>query len=895
VRPRRKPGPLLNRRNLTDNSGKSVSKGRPLRRSPLKRGLRFRLTTSVAAAIVLCGGATAVIGILVPQIATATTDTCGYPTNTTTKTATVFNESTVTRAVQVYGVGTSAKVGVFANDETSLLLGVDGMATQLGTGYLSTGLATNGTYTSLSLGSGTSGPSGTSGAGLQEQAKQGDKILIRELVGTTITSVQATVGGTTGQTFAIGTTSLPVVSFKANANYPAGTAVIDTTLAYTHASNPNLGTSTPDVSGRPQYPALFLTDLTADSLSASNPAVWTGNWQLNGPTDNQITNAPFANDVFGTWSTASTASGTYTPLKPPASNNWNLGPGSDTPSAGFAALGNEGFGTEVRWDVSELPDMIDHEQSLMPGHTYGIQVMTHDGDQNKTGGDVGEFCTTITIPTTTVTTKSTPAISESIGTGSASTSDIANIGVTGATTWSGTLQFYLCGPSASSCSNSTGTAIGPAISVDQTTSQPVSSTPATVTSAGSYCWAAFFTSLTSGVPSGPDKGANECFTVNPVTPTLGTTAGGPVLLGNPVTDKASLMGTANQPGFPVINGPLGAKAGGSIAFFLYGPDTTTTNCSTLATGFPLGGIQVNISPPGGSPPGGDGTYGPVSFTPSVVGTYHWVASYSGNSPNTNSTIHNTDCKDSGEDVTVQQIATKTVTTPSAGSGGTTTFGSTVTDHAVVTAVQSGDGTPTGTVTFFICNPKQTSGGACPDPNGTQVGIAVTTSAVSGSDPPASSADSIGVTANMTGTWCFRAVYTPGGANGANYTGSNDATSGECFTVTDTTASTSGQTWLPNDTATVTSANGASLNGTLSAQLYTDATCGASGGTAVTGQLYQKTLTNATSAADTTLTTNNASFTVSTSTSVSWLITFTSTDPNVGGSMHCESTSLTINN
>jgi hypothetical protein len=29
--------------------------------------------------------------------------------------------------------------------------------------------------------------------------------------------------------------------------------------------------------------------------------------------------------------------------------------------------------------------------------------------------------------------------------------------------------------------------------------------------------------------------------------------------------------------------------------------------------------------------------------------------------------------------------------------------------------------------------------------------------------------------------------------------------------------------------------------------------------------------------------------------VSWLVTFTSSDPNVAGSKHCESTSLTLNN
>jgi hypothetical protein len=137
------------------------------------------------------------------------------------------------------------------------------------------------------------------------------------------------------------------------------------------------------------------------------------------------------------------------------------------------------------------------------------------------------------------------------------------------------------------------------------------------------------------------------------------------------------------------------------------------------------------------------------------------------------------------------------------------------------------------------------------------------------------------------------VYTPGGANGSNYTGSEDASSGECFTVNDTTASTSAQDWLPNDTASVSSANGAPLNGTLSAQLYTGDNCGATSGSAVSGQLYSKTLTGTGSSA--TLTTSNTSFKVTASTTVSWLVTFTSTDNNVTGSSHCEVTSLTITN
>jgi len=304
--------------------------------------------------------------------------------------------------------------------------------------------------------------------------------------------------------------------------------------------------------------------------------------------------------------------------------------------------------------------------------------------------------------------------------------------------------------------------------------------------------------------------------------------------------------------------------------------------------------------PSGTLNGGSGTASATSpdvntsASPLTAGFYCFRAEWPGDNHYPTPLTEFGGTNGTNECFTVRTIPTTTTTTPSVGSGGTTTFGTQVSDHAIVQATQSGDGTPTGTVTFFICNPGQTSNGACPT-GGTQVGSPVDTAAISGSNPPASSADSALVAVNQTGTWCFRAVYTPGGANGSNYTGSSDASSGECFTVTDTTTATWAQTWLPNDAATVTATAGAPLNGTLSAQLYTGDNCGATSGSAVQGQLYTKTLANATSLADTTLTTSNATFTVSASTAVSWLVTFTSSDPNVGPSSHCESTSLTINN
>src|SRR6266568_1051677 len=353
----------------------------------------------------------------------------------------------------------------------------------------------------------------------------------------------------------------------------------------------------------------------------------------------------------------------------------------------------------------------------------------------------------------------------------------------------------------------------------------------------------------------------------------------------PVFPSVAVHDTATVTGNQAADTPSG-----TVTFFLCGPIATCSCDGTTNVGTNIGTGTLSGS---GATASADSPDVNTSANPLTPGRYCFRATWPGDTHYPSTLTEFGGANGTNECFTVKPIPTTTVTTPSVGSGGSITFGSSVTDHALVTATQSGDGTPTGTVTFFVCDPTQTSGGACPAPNGTQVGNPVTTQAVSGSDPPASFADSSAVTVNKTGTWCFRAVYTPGGANGSFYTGSSDATSGECFTVTDTTAATSAQDWLPNDTATVTAAHGAPLNGTLSAQLYTGDNCGATSGSAVSGQLYSTTLSDAASPA--TLTTSNTTFTVAASTSVSWLVTFTSTDANVASSSHCEVTSLTITN
>jgi hypothetical protein len=242
----------------------------------------------------------------------------------------------------------------------------------------------------------------------------------------------------------------------------------------------------------------------------------------------------------------------------------------------------------------------------------------------------------------------------------------------------------------------------------------------------------------------------------------------------------------------------------------------------------------------------------------------------------------------GECVTINPAGTNTVTTPQVDGtpiSGAVAVGTSVTDHAVVTGTTAG-GTPTGTIHFFVCNPTQVAanGGDCSS-GGTAVSDET---ALAGPGTTQSHADSDAVNPDTVGTWCFRAVYAP---NTGNYTGSSDSSTGECFLVQDSTSLSSEQDWLPNDTAHLSSTGGTGLNGTLTIALYTSSDCS---GTAVSGQTYSYTLTNATSPV--TRSTTNSTYFVTANATVSWKVTFVpDSGSNVTGSSHCETSAVTVTN
>jgi hypothetical protein len=142
-----------------------------------------------------------------------------------------------------------------------------------------------------------------------------------------------------------------------------------------------------------------------------------------------------------------------------------------------------------------------------------------------------------------------------------------------------------------------------------------------------------------------------------------------------------------------------------------------------------------------------------------------------------------------------------------------------------------------------------------------------------------------------GYYCFGAVATL-----SNYTSPAryGDTSNECFRVADTSSVATAQNWLPNDTATVSLGSGGNATGgTVTFTLYSNGTCTA--GTNNANVIH--TFADVPVASDGTASTNNTTFAIATSTgrTISWRVTYSSGDANIGGSTsHCETSTVTIN-
>jgi hypothetical protein len=372
-------------------------------------------------------------------------DSCGYPVSSsayanyhpTTKTsqgsygsAIPMPEPSVIQALHVYGTGLTAHVGLFANDESGLLLGVQTKSSAAvptawqavsQTTLTGTGLAKNTQYTTLSV------------AALPTAYASGDSL-------TLISGFLELSHITVAQPAAQGATTITVDAFNTgHIAFPAGTIVIDTASPYGQATNPNIGdpgateATLGGPSSRLDYPALYITNLTQSNgtlLTSNMPAYYAGDWQQGG------TGTNFVNAIYGDWTTDNATGFFGVPTFSLVPNNWDLGPNADTPPFNPATQFNQGYGSEVVWNASAFASMAIANQGsttgLIPGDTYRIEAIAPEVDPGQRGTGGAESCTTLVVPGPptmhTTTTATDPNNAEDTATSSTDSGLTAPVG-----------------------------------------------------------------------------------------------------------------------------------------------------------------------------------------------------------------------------------------------------------------------------------------------------------------------------------------------------------------------------------------------------------------------------------------------------------------------------------
>jgi hypothetical protein len=230
-------------------------------------------------------------------------------------------------------------------------------------------------------------------------------------------------------------------------------------------------------------------------------------------------------------------------------------------------------------------------------------------------------------------------------------------------------------------------------------------------------------------------------------------------------------------------------------------------------------------------------------------------------------------------------------------------GHAVTDRATITVTGgTNPPDPTGDVTFFLCGPIAT--GDCGTSGGTQVGSPVTLTNAQCSPVSTSDTDgtrcAVSATVNDStqsgfprgplgpGRYCFRVTW-PGDTTYPGALNTTNSTT-ECFAVQETSAITTAQSWLPNDSAHVTLGSGGTPSGTVDFTLYSGAGCTAG------NEIHSFTGKTVDSSGN--AVTDNSTFAIAVSPgeTISWKAVFTPTDTvgTVGSTSTCETSTVTIN-
>ena len=384
-------------------------------------------------------------------------------------------------------------------------------------------------------------------------------------------------------------------------------------------------------------------------------------------------------------------------------------------------------------------------------------------------------------PTPTVTTTAA-ASSEAVGAGALA--DSATL--SGGSSPTGTITFYLFDPS-QTCS---ATPAGGSYTFTQQFSVNGNATYGPTTGGpnptilGTWHWLAVYSGDSNNLAANSGCGS-EPVTVSLASPTV-TTAAVPTdesVGTGPLNDTADLSGGDNPTG--------------TITFYLFSPSQT---CSAT----PAGGSYTFSQPIAVS---GDRDYGPTvgGPNPTIAGTWHWVAVYSGDSDNNPG---NSGC--ASEPVWINK-ASPTVTTK-ADPTSEPVCGCGLSDSATL---RGGDN-PTGTITFYLFSPRQTCSATPAD--GSYTFSQEFTVDGDGDYGPTTG----GPFPTIAGTWNWVAVYSGDSQNNPTNSGCGSEpvtiskTSPKLTTTASPTTATVGGSGL-NDTADLSA--GTSPTGTITFYLF----------------------------------------------------------------------------
>ena len=289
----------------------------------------------------------------------------------------------------------------------------------------------------------------------------------------------------------------------------------------------------------------------------------------------------------------------------------------------------------------------------------------------------GDEQVTINKVATHIATTPSGADGAAVGTGLTDTATL-----TGGFNPTGTVTFLLYGPGNTGCANGDNSShawlqrwVVP-LSGDGTASVPAPGMTTSMT--GTYTWVANYSGDSNNMPAHDSCGA-ESVAVGKATPKIATTASNAGPIGTRIHDTAQVTGGDNPTG--------------TVTFNLFPPSNPTCSSSEGSTG----SVQTVTVALGAN---GSATTAATPYTTTEIGTYNWIARYNGDANNNSAT---TKCGD--EQVTIGKDGTSIVTKASAGG----IPGTAIHDTATVT----GTIMPTGTVTFSLYGPADTSCKAAP--------------------------------------------------------------------------------------------------------------------------------------------------------------------------------------